>query len=110
MDEKALEETKKSHPEEYEEMLKKMQELKVENEKKLKIIIRYGNKHKLVLNPEGSNSSEKLINRNEWTAFVDVEHEKVKAEDVFDSVKFQLHPTFRNSERVVEKAPFEVSY
>ena len=109
MDKKALEETKKAFPDEYEEMLKKMEELKVENEKKLKITIRYGNKHKLVENPQNSNSDKKLTNKHEWTAFVDVEHEKVKAKDIIESVTFQLHPTFRNPERVVDKAPFKVS-
>lgn len=109
VDKKTLEEAKKAFPDEYEEALKKMEELKIEKGKELKLIIRYGNTHKLVADPQSSNSDKKLTNKHEWSVYVDVEHEKVKAKDIIESVKFELHPTFRNPERIVDKAPFKVS-
>ena len=47
-------------------------------------------------------------NTHKWTAFVTVEHDKVKDSDLIESVKFWLHDTFRYSERILTQAPFQI--
>lgn len=37
-----------------------------------------------------------------------VEHDRIKTADIVESVKFNLDHTFRNPERIVENAPFEL--
>lgn len=85
-----------------------MEELKLEESKKLKITIKYGNKHELVADPKASGSDKTQKNKHKWTAFVSIDHPKVKSKDMIESVKFELHETFRNPIREVKKAPFEV--
>ena len=52
VNEEIKEEIKETFPDEYEEMVKKMDTLKLEQAKKMKIIITYGNLHRLVPDPQ----------------------------------------------------------
>eukprot|EP00345_Euplotes_harpa_P004016 CAMPEP_0168330174 /NCGR_PEP_ID=MMETSP0213-20121227/7557_1 /TAXON_ID=151035 /ORGANISM="Euplotes harpa, Strain FSP1.4" /LENGTH=82 /DNA_ID=CAMNT_0008333661 /DNA_START=262 /DNA_END=510 /DNA_ORIENTATION=+ len=80
-----------------------MEELKVEQKKRPKIKITYGNRHKLI-----KDVKDDTKNKHEWTAFVSIEHPELKDADLIESVKFTLHETFRNPERIVKKTPFEL--
>lgn len=96
--------------------MKKLNEVKLEDSKKLRLKIVYGNKHELVpdankyyiLLISRSNSDKSKTNKHKWTAFVKVEHEKVKSKDIIESVTFELHETFRNPVRKVSASPYEV--
>ena len=103
-----MEEVKEAFPDEFAEVTKKMEELKIEDAKRLKIKILYGNKHRLVPNPAKSRSDSAETNKHEWIAFVTINHEGLKAEDLIESVTFELHETFRNPIRKVSKPPFQL--
>mmetsp|Transcript_9612 Transcript_9612/g.9395 ORF Transcript_9612/g.9395 Transcript_9612/m.9395 type:complete len:193 (-) Transcript_9612:10-588(-) len=109
VDTKIKEEAKEAFPDEFEEMTKKLEELKIEDAKTIKVKVEYGNKHKLVPSPSKSRSKPSVSNKHEWTVFVRVANEGIKTENIVEKVKFELHETFRNPTRIIENAPFQLT-
>ncbi|CAI2373986.1 unnamed protein product [Moneuplotes crassus] len=107
IDKEAREEAKQSNPDEYEEVLKNLNKLKLEEKKILKIKIKYGNRHKLAERPTNYHKNRSVKNKHIWTAFIEVIHPRVKDTDLIEKVKFELHETFKNPTRFVTKAPFK---
>ena len=89
--------------------MKKIEEIKLEESKRQKIKILYGNRHKIVNNPQQSFSDATRKNSHEWTAFIEVDHDRLKPEDLITSVTFTLHPTFRKRIRKVSSPPFQIT-
>mmetsp|Transcript_2108 Transcript_2108/g.2396 ORF Transcript_2108/g.2396 Transcript_2108/m.2396 type:complete len:112 (+) Transcript_2108:128-463(+) len=94
VDKELKEEVKEAFPDEFDEVTKRMNELKIEDQKNITVIINYGNRYRFVPNPKKSNSSKNKSINHKWTAFVEVQEGKFKAEDLIEEVKFELHETF----------------
>lgn len=103
-----LEEIKDNFKDDYEESLQRLKQLKIEDEKKLKVTIRYGNHHSLIRNPAKSLNSDNY-NRHKWTAYVKIIDDELNDEDLIDSVIFELDESFENPIRKRSEPPFELT-
>eukprot|EP00345_Euplotes_harpa_P003747 CAMPEP_0168330210 /NCGR_PEP_ID=MMETSP0213-20121227/7580_1 /TAXON_ID=151035 /ORGANISM="Euplotes harpa, Strain FSP1.4" /LENGTH=180 /DNA_ID=CAMNT_0008333707 /DNA_START=263 /DNA_END=805 /DNA_ORIENTATION=- len=104
-----MKEIKELFKDEYLIRQKQMWKIKQEENKMLKLNIKYGNTCKENY-PGVKNLTEKQQkNEFKWTAYVDLGLSRQETEKLIRNVVFKLHPTFRNPTRTITKFPFQLT-